>query len=210
MGKNFFGIEDWVSFYGARLSQKALRQVAQFPWGEDVLNSPCPFHKGKTIRETHVAFLGIEELNGEPLNTLKFRKLHPATGQPRFYFADNPWYAKEDFASQPLSFRWHLMLREIVPNSESKTYEDQQKMLPAEYEVPTAVAETAKNILVFRKSGVYSNSKRYARCQEKTSAGRRVHVGSFGSVGLGVHRYWEGYRAGDIGVGAARKLPLNS
>ena len=210
MDKNFFGIEDWTSLYGAKFSQKQLRQVTQFPWGEDVLNSPCPFTKGKTIRETHVAFLGIEKLNGEALSILKFHQLHPATGQPRFYFANNPWYASETFAAQPLSFRWHLLLREIVPNSESKTFEDQQKMLPAEYEVPTAVAETAKNILVFRKSGVYSNSNRYARCQEKTSAGDRVSVGGFGWYGLNVGGYWVDDRHGHIGVGAARKLPLNS
>ena len=199
-----FGPDDWTRCYGIRVVNPP-----DFPWSEDVLNSPCPFHKGKTILETHVAFLGIEKLNGEPLSILKFHQLHPATGQPRFYFADNPWYAKEAFATQPLSFRWHLLLREVVPNSGSKTFEDQQRRLPAEYEVPTAVAEVSKNILVFRKSGIYSNSNRYARCQDKTAAGYRVYVGYFDSYGLYVGSSWGDYRSDLIGVGAARKLPLD-
>jgi hypothetical protein len=58
MGKNFFGVEEWSILYDVKFSQKQLRQAAEFPWGEDILNSTCPFC-GKVVKECHFAFLGL-------------------------------------------------------------------------------------------------------------------------------------------------------
>ena len=57
LGKNFFGVEEWSALYGVNFTKKQLREVADFPWNEDVLNAPCPFVKGKSVKETHFAFL---------------------------------------------------------------------------------------------------------------------------------------------------------
>lgn len=209
LGKNFFGIEDWAALYGVNFSEKQLRAVAEFPWGEDILNSPCPFIKGKAIRETHVAFLGLNQYMGKLLTIRKWQEIHPVTGQPRFYsYPQDCWYKDEKFANElACTFRWYLMPLEIVPKSEYKTYPDQVAMLPTEYEVPFAVEEVTKDLLYHRKNGTFVNGSRYARCQDVSSSGSRVDVGGFGSQGLGVSGWTGGHRDDDVGLAASRKLP---
>jgi len=208
LGKNFFGVEEWSSLYGVNFSNKQLREAAKFPWSEDVLNAPCPFHKGKNIKETHFAFLGLNGFRGKPLTILKWQELHPDSGQPKFcsYTSDN-WYAKEKFGNEPTcGFRWYLMPLEILPDSTDKTYQEQVAMLPADYEVPHAIEEITKDILYYRKNGICLFPIRYGRCQDVTSDGRRVRVGGFASYGLGVFCCWDGGRSDDIGVAASRKF----
>jgi len=208
LGKNFFGVEEWATLYGVQFTKKQLREAAQFPWGEEVLNAPCPFVNGKTVKETHFAFLGLENLNGKPLTILRLQELHPKNGQPCFYnYAQDCWYAKETWAVKATpKFRWYLLPLEIVPNSESKTYQEQLAMLPQGYEAPTAVIEVLKELLYYRKNGVYLNPKRYARTMDVTSDGYRVNLGDFGGYGLFVFVVWDVVRWDNVGLGASRKF----
>ncbi|MBI1999093.1 MAG: hypothetical protein HYS74_00360 [Parcubacteria group bacterium] len=207
MGKNFFGVEDWSVLYGVNFSQKQLRQVAEFPWGEDILNSTCPLC-GKVVKDCHFAFVGLDRINGKPLTILKLEELHPTTGQPKFYsYAPDAWYSKEKFARKTtMSFRWYLLHQNIVPKSEDKTYDGQRAMLTADYEVPSAVTEVTKDLLVFRKTGNFVNQSRYARCECVTSGGDRVDAGDVGGGGLGVNHFWGGSRGYGVGLAASRKF----
>jgi hypothetical protein len=201
MGERIFGPEDWAALYNARLPKK----IPAFPWSEDVLNAPCPFHRDKTVAETHFAFLGLAKLNGKSLTIMRWRELHPNSGQPRLYLND-PWYGRKTFATATTcEFRWYLMPLEIVPNSEYKNYQEQLTALPEDYEVPTAIAEVTKDILAFRKTGTYVNPKRYGRCLDVSSDGFRVDVGRFDRDGLCINDCWPGRRHGYIRLAAARK-----
>lgn len=211
MGQNFFGVEDWATFYGASFTKKQLRQVAEFPWGEDVLNGPCPFVTGKTIRETHFAFLGLHQLKGTPLTVKHWLTVHPKDGQPRFYFAENPWHDGQPHTDEAtMELKWYLLLKDIVPNSTSMTPEEQAPLVPQEYDIPTTISEVTKDILVFRKTGVRPNPTRWSACKERTVAtalafaGFVSCVGAFGGHGLYVD-YWNGLRDGYVGLGASRK-----
>ena len=68
-----------------------------------------------------------------------------------------------------------------------------------------AVEEVLKDLLYYRKNGIYLNSTRYARTTDVTSDGFRVGVGSFGGDGLGVSSYWDVLRWSYVGLGASRK-----
>jgi hypothetical protein len=208
MNKNFFGVEEWSTLYGVNFSKKQLREVAEFPWGEDILNAPCPFVKGKSIRETHFAFLGLNSIEGKPLTIIRWWKLHPAPWQPRFsHYVLGSWYTKRKFANEPTcGFRWYLMPLEIVPNSTYKTYKEQVTMLPAEYEVPFAIEEVGKDILYCMKNGIYLNRSKWGRCQDVISDGHRVHVGCFNLRGLRIGCYLAGHRDLSIGLAASRKF----
>lgn len=208
MGQNFFGVEEYVTLYGVNFSKKQLREVNGFPWGEDVLNGPCPFNKGKLLRDTHFAYLGVDKLNGEPLTIMKFQELHSASGQPKFYsYAPGSWYHQQAFATdKTMKLRWYLLLKDIVPNSTSANWNDQKVMLPAEYEVPTAVEETAKDLFVQRKTGVYPNLKTYAMVDDVSSDGYRVDVGYCCSSSVGIDHWYDG--GCYVGLGASRKLPV--
>ena len=207
MGKNFFGVEDWSALYGVNFSQKQLRRVAEFPWGEETLNSTCPLC-GKVVKDCHFAFVGLDRIKGKSLTILKLQELHLATGQPKFYsYAPCAWYSKQKFARETMNFRWYLLHQDIVPKSEDKTYDDQKAMLTADYEVPSAVTEATKDLLVFRKTGNFVNPSRYALCECLSSSVRRVGVGHFGEDGLSVDGYWSGSRScRRIGLAASRKF----
>jgi len=187
IGKNFFGVEDWSAFYGVKFSEEQISEAAEFPWGEDILNSTCPFCRN-VVKHCHFAFLGLESINGEPLTIMKLQKLHPATGQPRFNV--DAWYSKEEFAREAtMDFRWYLIHKSMIPKSRNKTYDDQEAILTTDYEVPSAVTEVTKDLLVFRKTGTFVNSTRWARCKCVTSDGGRVVVGFFGKHGLTINSF---------------------
>jgi len=212
MGSGMFGAEEWQTMYGVKFTKKQLREANKWPWGEEVMNGPCPFNPEKQVKDTHFAFLGVTGINGEPLTVQKWTKLHPATGQPKFYFADNPWYEGQPYTDETtLEFRWHLLLKEIVPGSTEKTPEQQAAMLPPEYEVPSTIAEVTKDILAFRKMNVILNGGRWAACKERTIKTGKVDgnlvscVGYFVGRGLNVNN-WGGDDVGYVGVGASRKF----
>jgi hypothetical protein len=204
MGKNFFGVEDWSALYGVNFSQKQLRRVAEFPWGEDILNSTCPLC-GKVVRDCHFAFVGLNRLNGKPLTILKLQELYPATGQPKFF--SYVGYSGQKFAKETtMDFRWYLLHQNIVPKSEDKTYGDQKAMLTADYEVPSAITEVTKDLLVFKKTGNFVNSSWDARCECVTWDGRHVSVGDFDEDGLVVDDCLNDDCDFNLGVAASRKF----
>ncbi|MBI2952236.1 hypothetical protein HYY27_09080 [bacterium] len=207
LGQNFFGVQDWSTFCGATLSPDQARRVAAFPWGEEVLNAPCPFVEGRLVRETHFAFLGLGAIDGAPLTVLRLHDLHARAGRPLFYHAANPWYEKFAFASETTcDFRWRLALQEIVPGSAGKAFEDQMAALPPGYEVPSAVEEALKATLHFVKNGVCLNARKWGRCRDTLPDGSRVSVGRFGPRGLFINHYW-GDGSG-LGLAASRKHPV--
>jgi hypothetical protein len=198
-----FGIADWQKLYGITFTPKQIASVANFPWSDKTLNAPCPFKPGKMVRETHFAFVGLDTVS-----IMELQKLNPNATEPRFYaYGSEAWYRNEKFATKmTLKLRWYLLLKDIVPDSENETFDEQQAMLPAEYEVPTAVEETAKDFLIFKKAGTYVNSNRYARTADLASVGDRVGVGLCVACGVDVGSYWDDYRYGSVGLSASRKF----
>jgi len=212
LGRNIFTDADWMSYYDAKFTKKQIREAGKFPWGEDILNSPCPFNSGKLVKDTHFAFLGISGINGAPLTVAKWFQLHP-TGQPKFYFNTDPWHMGQSHTDvATMQLRWYLMLKDIIPSSTGKTPEEQVAMFPESYEVPTTIMEVTKDILVFRKTGERPNGSWWVACTERTvktdkvSAGIVSCVGGFDGGGLGVS-YWNGNGDDFVGLGASRKFP---
>ena len=198
-----FGIADWQKLYGIILTPKQIASVANFPWSNAVLNAPCLFNPGKMVRETHFAFVGLDTVS-----IMELQKLNPKATEPRFYASgSDAWYRNEKFATKvTLKFRWYLLLKDIVPNSENKTFDEQKAMLPMEYEVPTAVEEVTKDFLIFKKTGTYVNSNRYARTADLASGGSRVVVGFCDARGVLVYFRWDGDRYAVVGLSASRKF----
>jgi len=203
-----WGMNEWASYYGA--PEKLDQQV------EEILQSSCPFHRGKRVFDTHFAFMGVPDINGDPLTVAKWLELHPADSQPKFYFNQNPWHAAQPHTDVAvLEPRLYIVLRDIVPGSTSKAPEEQIALLPSEYEVPSTITEVTKSILVFRKTGKRCNGSVWAACSERTIATSRAVaglvscVGRFVEIGLRVSG-WGGFRVGCVGVGASRKLILET
>lgn len=207
MGKNFFGIEEWNLFYGAKFSKKQLQNIPEFPWDADILNSPCPFFKGKKIKQTHFAFLGLDKLNGKPLTILKWQKLNPVSGQPRFHaYAPMACFAKENFANrETCRFGWYLMLAKIIPKSTNKTTKKQRVLLPPEYEMPRAIEEITKFFIYFKKNKSLLNPLMCTRCDDPGSLGGRVVFGYIAQALL-IAIWYENYPYYSTGITALRKI----
>lgn len=71
MGRNFYGPEDLeddnVNF---SFSPKDLQRITNVPWTKEILEGPCPFHKGKTVKESHL--LTLVEIRNEESRTYRF------------------------------------------------------------------------------------------------------------------------------------------
>ncbi|MBI3888614.1 hypothetical protein HY311_02375 [Candidatus Nomurabacteria bacterium] len=203
-----FGSADWESYYG---SPKPLAEEV-----EEILQSTCLFHPKKRVFETHFAFVGVPAINGDALTVAKWLQLHPPSGQPKFYFGENPWHAGQPHTDVTvLQPRLYITLCDVVPGSTYKTPEEQVALLPEGYEVPETIEEVTKDILGFRRTGKRFNPNVWAACKERTVqtsqalAGSVSCVGIFDEGGLGVSS-WDGSRRGDVGVGASRILKLES
>ena len=211
LGKSLIDVCDWVGLYGARFTAKEKKTALKFPWDEDVLMSPDHWEPEKLVKDTHTAFLGVEKIDGAPLTVAKLIGLHPATGQPKFYYSDDPWHAGQPYTDvATLLPRWYLLRNETIPGSTGKDSDEQMRLIPPEYELPSTIAETTKDLLVFKKTGERPNGSRWARCVEKTVKTEKVSggywsiVGDFDEYGLFLY-YWYGNRYIHVGCGAARK-----
>lgn len=177
MNQNFFGIEDWARFYKVSFSREQLCQVPEFPWNKNILASTCPLC-GKIVKDCHFAFLGFNRINGDPLTFKKLQELHPAAGRPRFssYYSehDSHYSGKKFVTETTMSSRWYLLHINILYGSGNRTFEEQEAILPAEYEVPLLIVEITKDLFVLQKTGIYANLSKYRRCADIYSGCRVI------------------------------------
>ncbi len=212
-----FGTDDWQKVYGITFTKKQIEAVGKFPWSDEVLSSSCPFNPGKMVRETHFAFVGLDTVN-----IARLQKLNPKSNEPRFHsYGSASEYFREKFvSSENLRLRWYLILRNIIPGSENKAFNEQKNMLPGEYEVPLAIEEIAKDILFYKKTGTYVNTDRLANTASLSSegdltadlarVGYPVYVGyDMDNKGAGIRissYYWLIAEDPKLGIGASRNL----
>lgn len=142
--RNFFGPEEWRNF-GRRISEEEMVGSIFFPWGEQILESPCPFFPGKRIKQTHFASLEIFSFKGEWLDSIRWQNIFPEffSRTDALNFAD---FFEPKTTREP-EIRWTLTLRFPVPESENKTLAEQIKMLPPEYEI-TPVSTQMMNLFL--------------------------------------------------------------
>ena len=203
-----FTPEDWEKYYLYFGSDK----IPPCPWGEDILNGPCPFYKNKLVKDTHFLFIGQEIMHHYDASTiigwyhtqLYMKKL----GQPMFstFQTPDPWFMNESFATRKtLSLRWYLLLQQVIPDS-GRTYEEHVATLPPEYGVPSAIEEVTKEMLFYKKYGARLNGRLWALCSDRTSDDYRVRVGYFSENGLTIKSSSDDDRHRSLGIGASRRI----
>jgi len=200
----YFGMTDWYAYYGISISPKKQAVIGKFPWSQDILDSPCLFYPEKTVRETHFAFVGLDNIT-----IMKLRKLNPRALEPRFFsYSPDVWYAKKEFSNtETLKLRWYLLLKDALPGSHGKTFNEQKAMLPSEYEIPMAIVEVAKNLFLFKKTGTRANQNCYARTSDLIPYGTDVFVGD--SInGVSIRGYFNDPQNMELGLAVSRKLGI--
>jgi len=140
------------------------------------------------------------------MNLLQVRKLNSQL----FYSKTKGWYAEdnEKFAQDDTVKvgEWLMIRKEVVPNSFSKTWGEQQDLITEVEHIPNATEVSYAVTTYYKVRGIYLLCGRYARTSSVDADGDPVHVGDFDRVGLYVNGYWDDLRySSRLGVSSARK-----
>jgi len=187
MGKNFFGVEEAVKYFGVEPTSQQLATLSEIPFSEEVLEQS---------KDTHVLMavfqLSILEIRGKV--------------EKKLFYSHDAWYDDESFAKEQGTVGWQLVRKTLVSNSTSKNWQEQQSLIAKEDEVPSA------QVMVYTIIGHYlANGERlfediYVRTSSVVSDGRHVIVGDFDSSGLGIYDDWDDYHDYGRGIASTRKL----
>ena len=184
MGRSFFGVEEAIKHFGVNPTPQQLAALSEIPFSEAVLEQS---------KDTHVLVavfpLSVLEIRGKVESKL---------------FYDQSWYNKESFAKERGEVTWQLVRKTEVANSTSKNWQEQQALLSKDDEVPSAQVMVYTIIGHYLTTGERLFEHIYVRTFSVGSNGSRVVVGLFGSGGLSVNDYWDGYDS--LGVSFARKF----
>ena len=204
-----FGPKEWYTHFGSRL-----RNVPRLPVNiVEILNAPCPFWPNKKVYETHVLCLVPQTVDGQPLTLRLLGELiqKPLQGHAtKYQYLELGEYPDP---SAPKS-HWALLTQDVVGESRSKTFEEQQALIASfsqkakvPYEVTTILDANVCILMEYVRTGarLYSD-KPYTntRCQEEWNADRQLVVGGFAPSGLCVVSNFGDRKS--IGVAGWRKF----
>ena len=206
------GAQAWEQYFGSVGPEPPLPADI-----DKILDSACPFWVGKRVKDTHLLVLIPASVGGRPFTlTLLGELIRSPKGEgyrTEYRPYGNAVQAALGDQSSGSSY-WVLMLRDVLPDSRGKTYEN-QKALVAEharrkglpYELPQALEAATAILLHYVRTGerLYGDDPwTYTRCQETVANKYPVVVGGFSSGGLLVN-----FRNGDYydnGVSCLRKV----
>lgn len=197
MGTNFFGVEEAVQHFGVRPVNEQLKKLAHVHFSEVTLEA---------CKDSHILVAVF------PLSILDIRTKVPRDSK-LFYFYEDAWYNKKAFAKEKGELDWRLVRKTSMPDSTSRTWEQQRVLLSADEETPTARVIVYTTIGHFFATSLPAGQVGerlfegvYVRTSSLVSSGYRVGVGGFGSSSLGVYGFGGG-RHGRLGL-ASEKKPI--
>lgn len=131
-GGNFFGIREWKKFFGLDLSQ-IYNKIPAIPWSRSDAYRDCPFIQGKEVCDTHFLFLAFHEIDGKEMGIREWAKMVRGQDWVKINepFPDFAGFPRPDVLTDGIAFHWYCVPLEPVPSSHGRTYEEQEKMLPA-------------------------------------------------------------------------------
>lgn len=190
MGDNFHGIDALERHLGVKLSAKSKKLFLTVPFSAEVLQA---------CRETHVlvACGALSLMDAWQAQTALF------------YAKSDPWYgaASEQFARSKVKAGWQLVRKNPVPDSTSKTWDEQNQLLGQDDQVPSASVLAQAILIHYLETGERLFETIYVRVSDVDSGGNRVYLGSFDEGGLRVDGYWGGYRRRrGLGLSSSRKF----
>lgn len=125
-----FGQEQWKKYFGEIGTSPRLPSNIY-----EVLSSPCPFNKGKTVEQTHILVLIPETLNGTKMTLKRFGNLVQSLdlkhGKARY--DQNSIFSPSDDDMPFESSYWVLMTRNIVEATKGEGFLEQQRIIRTHY-----------------------------------------------------------------------------
>jgi len=185
MGKNMFGVEEAIQYFGVNPTSQQFDVLSEVPFSKTVLEQS---------KNTHVLVAVF------PLSIIEIRE---KVDSKLFYHRS--WWNKESFAKEHDETSWQLLRKTPVGDSTWKNWEEQQTLTGEDDEVPTA------QVMVYTIIGHYlaTDERLFKRIYVRTcsvdSGGGRASVGFFDPGRLFVCGWQDFYRGVHVGVSSARK-----
>ncbi len=168
MGKNFFGVEEAIKYFGVNPSKQQLAILDTVPFTEEML---------RACRDTHILVAVF------PMSILDIRG---KVERKLFSRHESAWYNKQSFAKDKGEVGWQLVCKVHVDDSEGKDWNEQQALLSQDEETPKARVMVYTIIGCFLQTGERLFNNTYVRCADLCFWIFREHVsvGFFVSEGL--------------------------
>lgn len=143
----FFGPADWKRYYNIDFVPDLPIPILAL---RKILESDCPFVKGKKVKDTHYLYCLPKEIGGGPITALIWDKIY--LGEEEISFKHHEGSQYKNVEKDVTRYQWFLMFEGIIPNTVEKSWQQQLKEKPEEYEVPKVVESVPLPILIFKKN----------------------------------------------------------
>lgn len=168
MGKNFFGIEDAIKYFGVNPSKQQIATLEEIPFSPEVLI---------TCKNTHILIATF------PMSINDIRKLD----EQKVLFYSQTWYDKLPFSDYKSELMWILVRKTPVDGSLNKTWNEQRRATPNDEGVTSAKVIVYTMIGHYLSTGVRLFENENIRCHDIDKDGRHVCVGFFGNIGMSIY-----------------------
>jgi len=186
MGKNMFGVEEAIRYFGVHPDVIEMTEVSEIPWSVEVL---------KKAKNTHLLVAVF------PLSILEIKERVDS-----MLFQDQNWYEKWPFAKERgTEASWQLIRKTPVENSASKTFREQLALVGKD-KIPTAREMVYSLVGYALATGEHLFSHVFVRTSSEYSFGNYIVVGHFGYVGLKILSLADYERKRGWGVSSALKF----
>jgi hypothetical protein len=198
-----------------RLSPEELETVQHIPFSREELEKAKDLGMMLVLRAP-------KDAEGRPLTISRIRELFKkgdTLGDPKkkksSIFWNQDWYQNEEFATKhTTNLGWGLVAKEVLPESLSKNWDEQQQVLaewatkngldPNTIRRRTPIEVVYDTILRYGANKESVLEKRWDWTSVQSSCGGPVCVGYFDSEGLYVYSYSRGGRGSGLGVCPSR------
>ena len=140
----FFGVQEWASHFPKALEGIPLEAIYSFPWGPGALRRPCPFMPGKTVADTHVAFLGMPFWQMKPLTVREWKWMRPTRFSRRVAFR-----GFDGVYQSTCALRWYLVPPLSTLPTTKGTYSGKAAEVPDGYEILSSVEIVTYHMMAY-------------------------------------------------------------
>jgi len=218
MGKDFLGPEAIEATFGIKLSSEELEQVENIPFTPEELEQAKELGMMLVLRVPH-------DKDKQPLTLNRMREIlagedklgNPQNKKTKLIYSQpgEGWYNNEVFATEAVTkFGWGLVTKEVLQDSLSKNWDEQEEILKKWAEENNIDLQTLRRrtpIEVAYDTMLYYGANKetllegtYDWTSVQSSGGEFVDVGDFDSGGLYVYSGTRGIRFSNLGVCPAR------
>lgn len=180
----FFGPEEWGHVFGVHLSIEQVHKLPTVAYDNylEFLEERCPFTNGKAVRDTHLAFLGLEQdIDGQPLTISRIAQVYSQRYPKSKMVVDVSRFHEVYRQSTEVCERgWYFVPISDLPRvTDRRELEDfGSSVFSSDYRIARPVEEFLRQIVFFRCFGrKMSGFGEFTVCQ--TKEGELCYIGIF-------------------------------